>query len=74
MPLEMSLLIWVHAIDCVMHLKNLISNHFEYLAGLQYLIFGAQSSEESQTSHIIQYFTCVYYNTQSKAERCRSRL
>ena len=41
----MSLLIWVHAIDCVMHFKNLISNHFGYPGGLQYLSFGGKALE-----------------------------
>lgn len=39
----MSLLVLVHATDCVLHLKNLIFHHIGYPVGLQHLIFGGRA-------------------------------
>lgn len=45
-PSGMSLLVWVHATDCVLHLKNLISHQVGYPTGLQHLIFGGRALQD----------------------------
>jgi len=41
----MSLLVWIHATDCVLHLNQLISHHVEYPTRL-HLIFGGKALQD----------------------------
>lgn len=45
----MSLLVWVHASDCLMHLKKIISQNTGYPAQIQHLLYGGKSLQDDRT-------------------------